>query len=141
MAVEPITPREVADLKLSTLPEKVVDCWNKMIAEKYSSGSAIVRQDDIVLALCRVMRCKRERVFKSGWLDIEAMYRSRGWRVRYDKPRLQRVRRGLLRVPREGGLMEKMTLLGHVSQTGQAAGRKIDSKALEERLAQIAAQG
>jgi hypothetical protein len=33
-----------------------------------------------------MMSYKREDVFKNGWLNVEHLYETHGWKVEYDKP-------------------------------------------------------
>ena len=85
---EPLTPKTVVDYKAKTMPDKVMECWNDMIALKYISPneSFIINQDEIVKALMVATGEPRYRIFEKGWLDTEEIYRAAGWCVRYEKP-------------------------------------------------------
>lgn len=84
MTVTPITPDEA--FKNKTYPDEVIKCWNDMITEKLRGKSAVILQKDISYALCEVMNATSTALHNSGWLDIEDLYRSYGWKVVYDKP-------------------------------------------------------
>lgn len=84
--IEAISPHEVAKAKQQALPDEVMRCWNDLIAIKFSSGQSYIPQEDIVNALMIAMDCKRTVIFQNNWLDIEAIYQAKGWKVKYDKP-------------------------------------------------------
>ena len=85
--VKPITPDEVIPLKNKLIPDLVIEAWNEIIAEKYtSSGYANIKQGDIVTRIQTRMDCARQTVFDKHWLDVEDIYEEAGWDVKYDKP-------------------------------------------------------
>lgn len=84
--VKPITPGDIASTKLATFPEKVVECWNKLIAKHHDGRSSTVSQGEAVRELAKVMGCTMQHAFTEGWLDIEELYRAAGWKVEYDRP-------------------------------------------------------
>jgi hypothetical protein len=85
--VKPISPDEAIVEKPKYMPDAVIDTWNRFIAKKYNGKSAIIiAQDEIVAAIADATGEPRSVVFDSGWLDIEDMYRSAGWKVEYDAP-------------------------------------------------------
>lgn len=84
--VKPITPEEAGFAKAGVLPVEVLKTWNEMIIVKVSNGVARITQDQIIAALMKTTGVEREAVFKSGWLEIEDLYRAVGWDVDYDKP-------------------------------------------------------
>lgn len=83
--VEPITPKEVEEAR-GSVPDEVLDEWNRIILERFSQDSALVLQDDIVSRIAKRMHVAHEVVFKRGWLHIHVLYRKAGWIVEYDKP-------------------------------------------------------
>lgn len=83
--VRPIRPDEVSDLKEEKIPKEVLEIFNDLIVENYSDGHAVVRQDDVVSRLIELGMVKGD-IFKKGWLNIEELYESQGWIVKYDKP-------------------------------------------------------
>jgi hypothetical protein len=59
---------------------------NTLLAEKWKGKSATIRQDDIIEQIVAKMSVSREFVFQSNWLDFEGLFRSKGWKVSYEKP-------------------------------------------------------
>lgn len=86
MAVQPITPGDVAAQKARNLPDIVIEVWNETIAKHFVDGRSKFEQEEVVKALMRRTNCRRETVFDDGWLDIEALYEAAEWTVTYDKP-------------------------------------------------------
>lgn len=84
--VQPIKPGEIAKAKQDFIPDEVLSTFNRLIAENYSDGSATVKQCDVVDWLTRDGRFRRTDLFDRGWLNVEEIYRSAGWKVEYDKP-------------------------------------------------------
>ena len=70
---------------MKDFPDAVFDAFNELIAQKFSGGSATIKQDDVV-ALMVQKGLDRQEIFDKGWLDVERVYRSQGWKVQYDKP-------------------------------------------------------
>lgn len=83
--VQPITPSDVAREQSKNLPDAVIETFNRLIAQDYVDGSATVKQDDVV-ALLVEKGLDRKEIFDKGWLNIEKVYQSAGWKVTYDKP-------------------------------------------------------
>ncbi len=83
--VKPISPSEATRLKKAAIPDVVFETFNELIAENISSGTAIVRQDEVVKRLVD-KGLNRQEIFDKGWLDVEPIYRKSGWAVSYDKP-------------------------------------------------------
>lgn len=81
----PIRPSEVVSHKATVIPDKVIEIFNRLIAFNFSSGSARIKQSDIVSALFNAGFAK-EHIFADKLLDVEDIYRAAGWRVEYDKP-------------------------------------------------------
>jgi hypothetical protein len=84
--VKPITPKQVRAFSQTAIPTEVVSVWNEMIIAKFRNDQAKIMQDDIVSALAKAMNVPRQKVFDSGWVDIEDLYEKSGWEVTYDKP-------------------------------------------------------
>lgn len=90
MSVRPISPRDIADQKRHDLPDQVVACWNRLIARHFSATVSAVRQDEALDELMAFVPeghlQPRKYIVDQGWLDVEPMYRARGWEVEYDRP-------------------------------------------------------
>lgn len=88
MAVQPISPQEALDSKITSIPDVVIETVNRMLAEKMTRGGYInLLQKDIVERICAASPgLHRSEVFNKGWLDFEPFYEKAGWKVQYDKP-------------------------------------------------------
>ena len=84
-SVTPIRPDEVSDKHQSTIPSLVVQTINGLLVKNFRGGSVRLFQNDILDQLTKE-GMNRKEIFDNGWLDIENLYRSYGWRVTYDKP-------------------------------------------------------
>lgn len=85
MEVEPISPKDVPGAKLSGMPDAVIQLWNGLIAREFSSGVAVVYQDEVIGALLESGVCKtRAEIFNKRYLDIEDIYKAKGWSVTYE---------------------------------------------------------
>jgi hypothetical protein len=85
MAVEPISPDDIAKAKSENIPDEVFEVVNRLLALKYTHGRATILQEDIVFELCE-RGLSRNVIFNKGYLNFEEAYRSKGWNVKYDKP-------------------------------------------------------
>jgi hypothetical protein len=56
-----------------------------MIIEKYSGGSAVLDQQEVVERLVAATNTQRTEIFKYGWLDVEPVFIEAGWKVVYSK--------------------------------------------------------
>ena len=83
--VQPITPGDVAREQSKNIPNAVIEVFNQLIAQDYVDGSATVKQDDVV-AMLVAKGLDLQEIFDKGWLNIEKVYQSAGWKVTYDKP-------------------------------------------------------
>lgn len=83
--VKPLTPDDVASKKEGTIPDAVLECFNRLIAEKWDGHRAVVLLDDVVNALV-ALGYSRAVIFTKRWLDVEDIYRAAGWRVEFDNP-------------------------------------------------------
>jgi hypothetical protein len=88
MAVQPISPQEALDLKITNIPDVVIETVNNMLAEKMTrSGYITLLQKNIVERICAASPgLHSSQIYESGWLDFEPFYEKAGWKVEYDKP-------------------------------------------------------
>jgi hypothetical protein len=92
MAVQPISPQEALDLKITTIPDEVIEVVNQMLTERMTKrGSVTLLQKDIVANVMLRMSTSGARVtsnaiYENHWLDFEPFYEKAGWKVQYDKP-------------------------------------------------------
>jgi hypothetical protein len=83
--VKPIKPSEVVNLKETVIPEKVIDCVNKLIAKNFSGGYATLLLKEVRKEIAKAMDCKISEI-DENWLNFEDIYRKSGWKVEYDQP-------------------------------------------------------
>ncbi len=95
MSVKPIKPEE-AIAKVS-FPDEVIEAFNELIVENLRGKSATVKQEDVIQRILIKFgenkdtaewdyKRKRNEIFEKDWLSVEAIYRTQGWSVSYDKP-------------------------------------------------------
>lgn len=90
--IRPLTPEEASKKKqqhmISNIPDFVVEVVNDLIIKNYSKalGRSVVKQDDIVEQIVVRGYSSREELFNKKYLDIEPLFESYGWVVKYDKP-------------------------------------------------------
>lgn len=85
--MEAMTPKQVVDLKISRIPEKILEAFNEAIADNLFEGYATVSQDDVITRiLSKMPDIKCQQIFDNNWLDVEPFYRKKGWKVSYDEP-------------------------------------------------------
>lgn len=88
-SVQPITPQEVVDKKLESIPDEVILAFNGLIAKKFNGSSATIKQNEAInaiLTLTEDERIGRQEIFDNHWLDVEDIYRKIGWDVEFDNP-------------------------------------------------------
>lgn len=87
-----ITPGQVVDAKENQIPDEVFAAFDELIAKDFNQGYATVMQNEVLLLALKKLkaaghrRMTRQIIFDNHWLDVEAIYRKRGWAVEYDKP-------------------------------------------------------
>jgi len=95
MEVRPIKPSEVrAELKKTGIfPTEVIDAFNELIVKHFHKGYASFLQKEVVELIKEKMKAaspdvpfKEEEIFEKHWLDIEELFSTHGWEVRYDSP-------------------------------------------------------
>ena len=80
-----LSPKEVVNARKASMPDVVIEVFNQLIAEKFNGHNAVVHQDQVVKELV-AKGLDRGDIFQKGWLDVEDIYRKKGWKVEYDKP-------------------------------------------------------
>ncbi len=83
--VGPITPAEARQAAKAHIPPEVFQAFNELIARNLRGNRSVVSRD---AAIARIMELRPDtdqaRIRESGWLNVEAAYRSAGWEVTYD---------------------------------------------------------
>ena len=80
-----ITPDEVIAQKERDFPPEVINAFNKLIAKHWHGGESVftlaVARSAVAFALQQA-----GIPFEVCYLDVEDIYRKKGWKVVYDKP-------------------------------------------------------
>ena len=85
MSVKPISPEQVVSARV--FPDGVIEAFNEAIAAKWDGRRSVVVQDDVIeLILKKCPDLTRNAVFAKNLLDVEPLYESMGWDIKYDKP-------------------------------------------------------
>jgi hypothetical protein len=67
----------------------VILSFNELIGENYDGTAATFKRDavvDRIMAKMSMEKDDRQKIYKLGWLNVEELYRERGWDVTYDEP-------------------------------------------------------
>ena len=83
---EPIKPEDAPRLHAERIPPQVVEIFNELIAKNWNGRYAFVMQEDAVQLIVARMKVERRKIFDEGWLDVEYLFGTKGWKVEYDKP-------------------------------------------------------
>lgn len=83
---EPISPDQIGEAQFAVHPPEVFDAFNALIARNWDGLAAKVYQEDAAAEIEKRLGVARTVVFEQGYLNIEAAYRSKGWKVFYDRP-------------------------------------------------------
>ncbi len=89
--MKPITPAEAAQFKVSKVPRFVIETFNDLIKNKFDGHSAVIKQDEVVVAIVERYstsddQISAKKIFDNHWLDVEPIFKAAGWKVEYDKP-------------------------------------------------------
>lgn len=89
--IKPISPVEAENKHRGTIPDSIINAFNKLIIKHYKpiSKEAVVKQDEVLDMVCEDPdsgMLTKDEIFDNHWLDIEDIYREQGWKVKYDKP-------------------------------------------------------
>lgn len=86
----PITPKEAKEGFSSSIPDFVIQSFNKLLTQKYSSSSITIYQDEVIEEILNNtpegQSYSREQIYKNKWLDVERVFKKSGWKVDYESP-------------------------------------------------------
>lgn len=85
MTIKPISPNEVQEVKNSKIPEGIIKIFNDLITKEWNGYMASFTLKEATKA-CEDAGIDMKEVYSNRWLDIEPLYRSLGWNVKWDKP-------------------------------------------------------
>lgn len=81
--MKPLTPQEVIEKR--TAHPAVVEIVNNLLVQRFDGNEAKITQEEVVEGLID-KGWVRDRIFDTGILDFEPVFRNAGWIVEYDKP-------------------------------------------------------
>ncbi len=89
MKITPLTPHEAVEQKLEDVPEKVLNCWNKIIKSHSSKTNSSVTSrftlDELAEMISSEMVCSFDTAKSNGWFDLEPLFVKSGWKVKFHK--------------------------------------------------------
>ena len=90
MAVEPIRPDQVVQKKQDSLPDEVIEAFNELIGQNWNGSFSSVTVESAIQRIITKMTVNdkplnRSDVFRLGDLEVEDVYRAKGWKVVFDK--------------------------------------------------------
>jgi len=92
MAVQPISPQEALDAKITTIPDWMIETVNEMLTSRMTKRPYItLLQKDICNAAIKKaaeagVKTSSSEIYAEHWMDFEPFYEKAGWKVAYDKP-------------------------------------------------------
>ncbi len=88
MTIEPIRPDEVQDEFNSTIPDYVVEAFNKHIVLNWNGHQSKVRRDAVMADIIESPNgcTSKQSLFDNHYMDVEDLFRKAGWEVKYDQP-------------------------------------------------------
>lgn len=84
--IEAISPDDIAIKKAEVLPDQVVEIFNKVIAENWNGHKSYFKVKEILPRLANALDCSSDFIFEKHYLDVEDVYKQKGWTVRYEQP-------------------------------------------------------
>ena len=89
MQVTPLTPHEAVQQKLEDVPEKVLNCWNKIIKSNLDKTNSSVTSrftlDELAKMISSEMACSFDVAQSKGWFDLEPLFIKSGWNVQFHR--------------------------------------------------------
>jgi hypothetical protein len=83
--MKPITPKEVLEKRPLVL-EPVFEVFNKLILDAFDGRQAVIYLEPAAIIVSKTLGIKKEKLYDSGYMDIEDHYREAGWVVVYSQP-------------------------------------------------------
>ena len=81
MTVEPISPSQLVKI----IPEEIIKIFNELIQQKWNGREARITQPEVVDKILSDTLFERAQIFGEHMLDVEDLFRKKGWRVTFDK--------------------------------------------------------
>lgn len=83
--VQALSPDEILEKRKEAIPDIVFEIFNDLIAKKFNGSCAYIGQNSVITRL-KEAGYSRSVIFEKHLLDVEDIYREKGWKVSYDKP-------------------------------------------------------
>ncbi|MGZ8924599.1 MAG: hypothetical protein ACXW2E_01820 [Nitrososphaeraceae archaeon] len=84
MDIRPINPNDIEKVVGSRIPDAIIKTVNELIIENWDGSEAIILQKNIIQRSQELFPSTVR--FNYKWLNIESLFESVGWKVKYDKP-------------------------------------------------------
>lgn len=87
--MNPISPQEALDQKISVIPGQMIEAVNILLRKHYNGTSAIIKQGELMCLFLKLYSnegLNPATVYANKWMNIENVYAKFGWSVSYDKP-------------------------------------------------------
>lgn len=84
--IKPISPAEITGKKRGIIPDRVINCWNTLIAEHWDGSCSEIELQEARSRVRLAMDFSESQEIPDLWLNIEDIYRAEGWIVEFDKP-------------------------------------------------------
>lgn len=88
--VKVISPAEAEKLKRERIPEFVIESFNELLISNYNPNGTVIAQEEVMIEIMNRSPddISEREILDNGWLDVEPLFREKGWKVEYDKPGL-----------------------------------------------------
>jgi hypothetical protein len=80
--MNPISPVEARARHIDTIPAEIVGIINELLAERVHKNYIIITQAELTELVTKAGFSEEDFIGR-GWIDFEAGYRARGWRVEF----------------------------------------------------------
>ena len=86
--MKPISPNEVKQKRIESIPDFVIEAANNLIAKKWNGFSSTFKLNELVKESLKIGgdEVSREDLFDNHSFDIEPIFEKAGWKVNFDKP-------------------------------------------------------
>lgn len=88
--VKVISPAEAKKLKRERIPSFVIESFNELLISNYNPNGTVIAQEEVMIEIMNRSPddISEREILDNGWLDVEPLFREKGWKVEYDKPGL-----------------------------------------------------
>jgi len=87
--IKPITPEEIVEVKMTTIPDAIIEAANQLIVKYWNGYSSTFKLKELILEYKRIAggdAATERTLIDNNWLDIEPTFRKVGWKVKYKSP-------------------------------------------------------